>query len=953
MIKVIERDNIDMGKLKIFALGRSQRTRAQARCKLFAKMMTQVLNYNGYRVDRILHSDSVQMEIDVQGKHRKTGFPFYAACRFSETPVPERDLQAFFGRYMIKWHTDRRCHGLFIVLPGLDGSAIKFYREHIKNNTHVTTFLYDEDDALKAMSKMPGHMSPDQIAGRIAPDIGKPDEGILLYTEKGMFWAYPIISHRQKIPDKIALFDGEGELISDRSIISYLAKLDPAIANFDNISSDKTGPLQPGLFQDADPIVEVNGSSSCFEYQFPASDRFFVGRKSVFSTLDSFSDQIIHNQTTHRGMVFEGPTGWGKSSMVLASVEHLKKMGHFAVAVDCRTASSSMFIPRVIEYTVEKFGDLDGRIVKTDQKKKISELGNAVRMILDFGQIFESQNKLLFIFFDQFENVLFLPDSLNQIKDLFLKIVEIQTNIILGFTWDKDLILSSHAFSKKQLDDVADECRKIILTAFSKAEMGMLLKKLGKELDETLTKDLQFFLEKFSQGYPWLLKILCFHVMVARQSGIPQSEIPGILMGIEELFQQEVQHLSDTERTTLLQIAKSIPGRSSAFLEIFDPKAVQKLIHQGLIHRIGNILDISWSIFRNYLYAGSLPFYDHYLLDTAVGQVVHGLKILHAAEGVIDVSRFRTQISLSELAFFGLAKDMDLLGLVRLGQGKIQLQLNMSDANQKIEALLRRHLRKRLPKNRLVSEILKALKDNHRLKMVDISRRLESLSPYIKMTGLAWLKHARILAEWLDAADLALLNKKDKTLIYFDPATDIHERDLFLPARRGGKTPRIQYEPVEIIAIRLVHALQEDGRVNWTGLRKNTVFRALATLEDLGFILREAPLIKVLPRAKAFVENPNDRPSLFAEGALQLASFSVFIDILKSKQTKGGTLLELGRELQEKLRENWKESTLETIAKIMLDWARHTNLAPGVFAKIRKGPIKGWKKKEDSQLSLF
>ena len=141
--------------------------------------------------------------------------------------------------------------------------------------------------------------------------------------------------------------------------------------------------------------------------------------------------------------------------------------------------------------------------------------------------------------------------------------------------------------------------------------------------------------------------------------------------------------------------------------------------------------------------------------------------------------------------------------------------------------------------------------------------------------------------------------------------------------------------------------------MNWTGLRKNTVFRALATLEDLGFILREAPLIKVLPRAKAFVENPNDRPSLFAEGALQLASFSVFIDILKSKQTKGGTLLELGRELQEKLRENWKESTLETIAKIMLDWARHTNLAPGVFAKIRKGPIKGWKKKEDSQLSLF
>jgi hypothetical protein len=854
---------------------------------------------------------------------------------------------------MIKWHTDRRCHGLFVVLPGLDEAAIKFYREHIKNNAHVTTFLYDEEDVLKAISQMPGHVSPEQMAGRIPPDIGKPGEGILLYTEKGVFWFYPIISHGKKTPDKIALFDAKGGLISDQSVIGYLTNLDPAITNFDNIFTGKTGPLQPGLFQDADPVIEVNGSSSCFEYQFPASPRYFVGRKSLFTTLDSFSDQVIHNQTTHRGIVFEGPSGWGKSSMVLASAARLQKMGHVAVAVDCRTASSPTFIPRVMEYTVGKFEDFNGRIVETDQRKKISGFGSAVRMILDTGQLLESQNKLLFIFFDQFENILFLPDVLNQIKNLFLKMVKKQTNIILGFTWDKDLVSSNHAVSNKQLDAVVNECRRMILTTFSKAEMGILLKKLGKELDEPLTKGLQLFLETFSQGYPWLIKILCFHVMVARRSGIPQSDIPGILLGIEELFQQEFQYLSDQERATLDQIAKSTPGRPLAPFEIFDPQAIQKLIHQGLIHRIGNAVDISWNIFRDYLNTGDLSFQGHYLLHSAVAQVVYALKLLYAAQGILDVSEFKNQISLSEVAFYGLAKDMDLLKLARFGQGTILLQLDMSDTNQETETLLRNHLRNRLPENRLVSEILKALKEHHRLKMVDIASRLESLFPFIKMTRLSWLKHVRILAEWLDAADLAFLNKKNKTLIYFDPETDIRERDLFLHKRRGGKTPRIQYAPVENVAIRLVHALQRDGRVNWTGLHKNTIFRALATLEDLEFILRKAPLIKVLPRAKAFVENPNKRPFLFAEGALKLASFSVFMEILKSKQIKGGTLLELGRELQEKLGENWKQSTSETIAKIMLDWARHANLAPGVFAKVRKGPIKGWKKKEDTQLSLF
>ena len=175
-----------MGKLRIFASGRSQRTRNQARGKLFSEMMTRVLNHDGYHVDHILHSDSAQMEIDVQGIHRETGFPFYAVCKYSETPMSERDLQAFFGRYMIKWHTDRQCHGLFIILPGLSGRATKFYREHIKNNPHVTTFLYDEDNVLKSISQMPRHANPGQIAARIPQDIGKPGEGILLYTEKGI-----------------------------------------------------------------------------------------------------------------------------------------------------------------------------------------------------------------------------------------------------------------------------------------------------------------------------------------------------------------------------------------------------------------------------------------------------------------------------------------------------------------------------------------------------------------------------------------------------------------------------------------------------------------------------------------------------------------------------------------------------------------------------------------------
>jgi hypothetical protein len=942
-----------MGRLKILVSGSTESAVNQARRELLESIIIKILSKDGYRVDGIRPIDPHQMELDIEGKHLETGSPLYAVCRYSETAVSERDLQAFYGRYMIKWLEDNQCHGFFLVLPGFDERAGKFYRQHIKNNEHVTTFLYEENDVLKTISEMPGHVGPGQIADRIPPEKGEIGENILLYTEKGMYWIWFITSHGKNTPNKFVLFDDRGASISDRAVIDFLVKLYPPLADFNHILMDKTVLLQPGLFQDTDPVVDVSGSTKCFEYPLPASPKHFVGRKSIFNILDTLTRQVLYHQTKDRGVVIEAPLGWGKSSMVLASVAHVQKNGHLAVAVDCRTASSSAFVLRVLDHAAMKFGDLDGGNRHEGQKKSTLTFGDPVQWILDIGQKLESRNKLMFIFFDQFEHIFFLPDALRRIKDLFLEIIDRQTNIVLGFSWDRRVIFSNRVFSDLGFDGVTEKCRKMILSAFSKSEIDALLKRLVKELDEPLTKELRIFLHKFSQGYPWLLKLLCFHVKIARQSGIPQPAVPEILLGIEELFQQEFQHLSGAERNFLHQIAESIPGQFSASFETTDHQVIQGLARRGLIKSIGKAVDVSWNILRHYLNTGELPFRDHFLFNTRIGQVVDALKILYDAGGIIDVLGFKIRTGMPDRAFYGLARDMDLAGLVTFSQGKVSLRLDMSGKDQDLAVVMRNSLRRRLSENHSVSKILTNLKNNHALTMIDISTLLETLTPSIKIKKHAWLIHAKMLGQWLDAADLALLDKINKKLIYFDPESEIRERDLFLPRRRGGKTPRIPYAPVENIAIRLVQALQGDGIMDWAGFSKHTIFGALAALEDLGFIERKTSLIKVLPRAKTFFAHPDQRPLLFAEGALQLRPFSEFIEILNAKQTMGGTLSELGRELCERLGASWEQSTSETLAKIMLNWARHTNLAPGAFEKIRKGPIKGWKKKKDYQMSLF
>ena len=149
-------DKIEMGRLKILAQGRSSQARAWSRGKLFEAMMIQVLHHYGYSADRILHADPAEMEIDISGKHNATGSPLFADCKFYETSVSASKLQAFYGKYMTRWHKDKRCHGLLIALPGVDRSAREFYREHIEGNPQVTALLYEEDQVLKAISRNPG-----------------------------------------------------------------------------------------------------------------------------------------------------------------------------------------------------------------------------------------------------------------------------------------------------------------------------------------------------------------------------------------------------------------------------------------------------------------------------------------------------------------------------------------------------------------------------------------------------------------------------------------------------------------------------------------------------------------------------------------------------------------------------------------------------------------------------
>ena len=475
-----------MGHLNILGSGGTVQAQATARGKLFEELMTSVLRHYGYHVDSIPNVNYSGMEIDIEGRAIATSTPMYAECKCYATDVDSPKLQAFFGKYMTRWFKDKHCQGLFIALPGINSHAKGFYRDNCEQNSEITFRLMEEEQVLAAMYETGLVSRPEVFKNAIDTSVGTPGDTLIFYTDQGRFVVQYVIPMGVGIPNSVALFDAIGNPIANEETIDYLTGLWPELSDFSVLPVDNaTTPRESTTVIEGEQIVEVRGSSSCFEYQFPASPQFFVGREAVLKDLDSFVSEVVEKSTSSRGLVFEANSGWGKSSTVLASVAQLRNAGHFAVAIDSRTALTSQFILQAVGYALKSSHGTNGPPSRESARDVITGFHGVVDALVKVGRSLESRGKVLFIFLDQFENVFFLSDALSRIRDLFVKVVDAQTNVVFGFSWKTDLVGLTNEFPYQMRDAITSSSKRLGLDTFSDIETNILLDRLSEDLRAT------------------------------------------------------------------------------------------------------------------------------------------------------------------------------------------------------------------------------------------------------------------------------------------------------------------------------------------------------------------------------------------------------------------------------------------------------------------------------------
>ncbi|MGD0080844.1 MAG: restriction endonuclease [Methanoregula sp.] len=926
-----------MGKIKIFSEGDSLGAQANARGHLFENLMTDVLGHSGYIIEKKPNVNYAGMEIDIEGKSLINDVKLYAECKCYDKEIDSTKFQAFFGKYMSMWVNDSHCQGLFIAIPGINSHARGFYNTYCKDNSQFNVRVLDENDVLKTIIDAKLTVSHDIIADFIDKSIFDIGDWSIMYTNIGLFWVQYILRKGEGTPSSIIIFDSKGNLINDLKTIEYLKNLNSELSNFQIIQTSGKKPGSIPIIQELhdEQIVKVRGSSSCFEYQFPASPDFLVGRKKEKIEILSFINQVINNEVTSRGLLFEGNSGWGKSSLALTTVDMLEGMGHFGITIDSRTASSSQFVLKAIEYSLNSFKDFNGIIDRPNEPYVISGFDGGVSELIKIGSKLEKHGKLLVIIFDQFENIFYIPDILNRIRDLFVQITDAQSNVILGFSWKTDLIGSTNEFPYEIRDFIRNSSKQIILRPFNDQDTTELLNRLESEFKpkRKLTKDLIFFLSDFSQGFPWRLKKLCSHVKSQIESGLTQEEIATRLLNIEDLFHDDIEGLSQKELDTLHRIAKVAPiSYQELSSEDFDPDIVQNLVNSRLLIKIGPKFDIYMDNFRDYLNTGHLPFQENYLLRMSPGSVIKMIQILNENAGKISVSEFMKRANLKQYSYYNVARDIRLLGLVQIENNEITLNVKLPDDAINLNIELKPLIKEKIKTNRLVTQILDQISQKAQLSLREVSNLLIKLCPYIVASSTTWDKYSTILLTWIDFADLAIYTKNDKIVRPLLADREIKRQNIIIPRRRTGfRTPTIQISVIEKLAIRIFEAVKTNTPLNTEGFKKSTRNKAINMMEDLGFIQKKASTIEIKQPLIDFVTNENERSKIFSECANNFESYRIVVNLFREKPDI--TFKELCLEFELKVPIKLSKPTIKWSLKILLNWARYAKVTSNNYSR--------------------
>ncbi|MEU7925089.1 DUF6042 family protein [Micromonospora sp. NPDC049107] len=655
-------------KVVVLAEGSSSSDLANARGHLFEYFIARLLTRFGFEEPRRenINVTSSGIELDVVLRHGKTGRTVLVECKAYGSPVPAKELVAFYGKVHARRLAEPETEGLLFALPGLSRSGAEQARTIQAKDSLFAYFDADRTADIARQLHMIEPL-PAPLRDRMLTDPA------LVITEYGVFSARVVLDTDTRQGTEIVVW---GTAPVPAKVLELVAE--DAYARGLPVSPYRTPPdAQPvGVAADLPVLVEVRGSDTGLDYRLPAAAEFFVGRRQLI-------DQIMGKVGTASSIVIHGKSGWGKSSVALRLKTEIERHGGYAAVFDTRTAGRSGYAAAALGWFVEQAAAA-GHVTLGDDRSW-NGVANAVKSA--GNATWHTPKRPLLLFFDQFEAVLTDELASRDFRDLVLAIAGTDVPLTLGFAWRTDM--------GEWFDDLAHPVRHQILAT---SAVFTLETWTDDEIDDALARldaglppGTKAKLRTYCQGLPWLLKKLAEHVADQRRDMLAHQQFD-----VAALFDKDLSGLRPVERHTLEKVAAVAPVSIAEAAEMVPAAVIDSLIAARLLVEIGGRLDTYWDTFREYLISGRLP-------EEVRSDVAHWRREwqLSGWQRLLPHDAMFVEIAVATATVLeidgSLADLLDHLGVVRAGvlpEGtQTPLDWGISDDNDEETNLLKAHSR--------------------------------------------------------------------------------------------------------------------------------------------------------------------------------------------------------------------------------------------------------------------
>jgi hypothetical protein len=884
----------------VIADGDSPGAISHARGHLFEQFMANVLHLLGYEkpTTRSLNVTSSGVELDLAVRHELDQIDALAECKAYTSPVKSEQLAAFYGKLSAARLVEGDTRGLFVAMPRLTGDGHELAdRISAADKAFRLITAIDLWDILKGRGEI---VMPEQTSRQLS------DEALIVHSS-GIYAACLEIDSDTKTAARVLVRAKSGgvhpeaiRLLSEHIYSQGLEVHDVAVP---------AGAPAPRVATSDQTIVEVSGSQSDFEYQLPASPKFFIGRRSALRELNA------HLSGGTRLFVLNAQSGWGKSSFALKIAAQVRSAGGHALVIDARTAATPIYVSGVVRRAAES-AQAAGLLTLAASATWAS-LPGALKSLEEAE--WKAGDAQLLVFFDQFENVFKDEDLTRTFRDLALLTVDSSSRLVVGFAWKTDFVGWTENHPYQLRDEIRSSASLVALQPFGAGEVDTILTRLQKEVGAKLSREIRQRLREYSQGLPWLLKKLAGHLIQELKAGKTQEQLVAEALNVANLFESDLAHLSPGEREALNFVARYAPVQASEVTERFNVGVVQSLLDQRLVVQVGEKLDTYWDTFRDYLNTGRAPIEDSYILRQTPGSVARLLTDVLARGGDVSVADVTARWSTSENVIWNVARELRQLGLALYKPNQIVLVPEILIANDQ-EAEVRRRVSASLRRHRAFSVYSQlAERGQGTVTATQFAHQLETVFPAVEVAGSTWATYARVFISWFEYAGLVVVDGSTTRL-----APDGAEGKGSLTSTSSGPRGRLAFPtttPGPALAMLKDFA---NGPQPWSRYDKPNERRAIQQLRILGAVDVENDTITA---TAGLVDDKGIVQSRLLELLSKVRGGERALELLYAEPSADQT--RVGEVFREESNADWADSTVKIAGKSFRAWAKAAGVPIG------------------------